>query len=73
MDAKNIGVEDDFREDVVTEMINQFFGEHEIYLVVNRHQSLKLKLAKTDLTLSNKIFSAMMLFNRIGVVKKGRR
>ena len=79
-----IGVGDDFREEVANETIRVFFSDPEIYLVVSKQQSFEIAsnlavplikelLVKTEVTLSNKEFSKMIVFNKIGVLKKGTR
>jgi hypothetical protein len=79
-----IGVGCDYNESKVNKLIEQHFSDSEIYLVIDRHnsfsiqtktaaQSIREPLNKNDLTLSNKDFTKMIAFNRIGVVKYGER
>jgi hypothetical protein len=77
-----IGIGSDYREDEASKLIEQHFSDSEIYLVIDRHnsfltqtktaaQSIGALLNKNDLTLSNKDFTKMIVFNSIGVVKYG--
>lgn len=79
-----IGVGDDYNEAKVNNLIERHFSDLEIYMVIDRHnsfpiqtkiaaQSIRGLLNKNDLTLSNKDFTRMIVFNRIGVVKYGER
>ncbi|MFB6456779.1 hypothetical protein ACE38W_16015 [Chitinophaga sp. Hz27] len=79
-----IGIGGDYNEDKANTLIEQHFSDSEIYLVIDRHnsfltltktaaQSIRELLNKNDLTLSNKDFTKMIVFNRIGVVKYGER
>ena len=77
-----IGVGDNYNERIVNNLIEQHFSDSEIYLVIDRHnsfltqtqaaaQSIRELLNKGGLTISNKDFTKMIVFNRIGVVKYG--
>lgn len=79
-----IGVGVDYNESKVNKLIERYFSDLEIYLVIDRHnsfltqtkiaaQSIRELLNKNDVTLSNKDFTKMIVFNRIGVVKYGER
>jgi hypothetical protein len=79
-----IGVDGDYNEDKANTLIERHFSDLEIYLVIDRHNSfftqtktaaqfIRELLSKNDLTLSNKDFTKMIVFNRIGVVKYGER
>lgn len=79
-----IGVGSDYNESKANKLIEQHFSDSEIYLVIDRHnsfltqaktaaQSIRELLNKKDLILSNKDFTKMIVFNKIGVVKYGER
>ncbi|PSL44309.1 hypothetical protein CLV51_106175 [Chitinophaga niastensis] len=79
-----IGIGDDYNESKVKELIERVFGSAEIYLVMDRHnsfltdtknatESISELLKKNEVTLSNKDFTKMMVFGKIGIVKHGER
>lgn len=78
-----VGIKNDYNEGKVSELINSHFSAQMVYLVIDRHNAYEIDLERVpavvgevlrnkELPLSNKDFSKMMEFNRIGVVKKGR-
>ncbi|NML37694.1 hypothetical protein HHL17_10865 [Chitinophaga sp. G-6-1-13] len=79
-----IGVGDDYDENKVDAFIKRHFGTAELFLILDRHrveicpaataaQSIRLFFAKNGLTVSNRDFTKMMVFNKIGVMKYGDR
>ncbi len=79
-----IGVGDDYNEAKVNKFISNFFEDPEIYLVVDRHNSsliqttnaaqlIRQLLTRNNVTICNKDFTKMILFNSIGVMKHGTR
>jgi ABC-type transport system involved in Fe-S cluster assembly fused permease/ATPase subunit len=77
------GVEEDFEDTKATEFVRKFFTEPNIFIVVDRKNSFEIttELAiqtlkkyfnkDTEVILSNKLFTKMVEFNKIGVMKKG--
>ena len=79
-----IGVADDYHESKADTLIKRHFGAAELYLILDRHRvevchsevaavTIKPLFEKEDLTISNKDFTKMMVFGRIGIVKYGSR
>ena len=77
-----VGKDADFREDEVEKLIQSFFEDAEVYLVIDRHNSFPIQLNKSaekvrellnerGITLCNFAFNKIMEFNPIGVVKRG--
>ncbi len=77
-----IGAEEDFKEDKALELINTFFTESELYFITDKRNSfliekdktiVKIKEFLTDyrIALTNKNFSKMVEFDKIGIVRKG--
>lgn len=77
-----VGEGSDFKVEEVQEFIDSYFTEHELYLVIDRHNSYELpkcnaasevreKLSNQSLTLCNSAFNKMVEFSYIGVAKHG--
>ncbi|MEM7020054.1 MAG: hypothetical protein AAF512_22280 [Pseudomonadota bacterium] len=77
-----VGEGSDFKDNKVSLLIDSYFSENELYLVVDRHNAyeilkgeatskIKSNLHDKDIILSNKAFTRMIEFNHIGVAKCG--
>jgi len=79
-----IGVDQDFNEEKVSELVYFTFDTGEVYVVTNRHESsglsipdairkVKNRLPEENHLLWNLTFDTVIEFARIGVVRKGKR
>lgn len=79
-----VGVGDDYNQNKADTFIKRHFGAAELYLIQNRHrveichsdiaaETIKSLFEKEDLIISNKDFTKIMVFGRIGIVKYGDR
>ncbi|MBC9914282.1 hypothetical protein [Chitinophaga varians] len=79
-----VGVGDDYNEEKVEAFLQRHFGEAELFLIIDRHRVetcpaataarvIKTLFASNGLTVSNRDFTKMMVFNKIGVMKYGSR
>ncbi|MFD1145416.1 hypothetical protein ACFQ4C_30095 [Larkinella insperata] len=79
-----IGVDQDFNEEKVSQLVHSTFDTNEVYVVTGRHTSgsssianairvLKDRLPEGNYLLWNLTFERVIEFARIGVVRKGKR
>lgn len=77
-----VGAAEEFRTELVQEFLSGFFDGPEIYLVIDRHNSVAVEVAdavirvqkhltQMDVTLCDKSFTRMIEFNKAGVAKHG--
>ena len=78
-----VGLGEEFKTRKVQKFINQFFREHEIYFVVDRHHSIEILKQKSaiknkeeidhrNIVLCDMKFHRFMVFNHVGVTKHGK-
>ncbi|OMP74988.1 MULTISPECIES: hypothetical protein [unclassified Chitinophaga] len=79
-----IGVGVDYQVEKVRQLLRTYFNNPELYLVTNRSNAYTISLDKvaetieqvlesSDVIVSEIDFTTMAVFNRIGVMKLGRR
>ncbi len=78
-----VGKDDDFKDNENQSFINSFFEDKELYLIIGRHDSLRIpikesalqvknNLSEQHIVLSNKDFSRMIEFSTIGSARCGK-
>jgi hypothetical protein len=76
------GIEDDIKEDVIENAVNEFFPDRMLYLVTNRKASgevnkqdilerIKKGLGQNDFFIWDINFKKVIEFNKIGVMRNG--
>jgi len=79
-----IGVDQDFNEEKVSQLVHSTFDTGEVYVVTNRHESsgssipdairkVKNQLQEEKHLLWDLTFDTVIEFARIGVMRKGKR
>ncbi|WP_146894561.1 hypothetical protein [Adhaeribacter aerolatus] len=79
-----VGADDEFKKEKATELIDSFFEESAIYFITDRRNSALIEkntaiskimeaIEEFDPALANADFSKIMEFDKIGVVRKGKR
>ncbi|QMU28800.1 calponin homology domain-containing protein [Adhaeribacter radiodurans] len=79
-----VGVKEEFNKTETTKILNAFFEESELYLIIDRHNSFLIQkeeaitkvlefIKEHNPTLVNMDFSKIMEFSKIGVIRLGNR